>query len=82
MAGIYVVMGVLALFIGGSVWARAREKKEWNGGICRETGTRWELFDINSQGGRGYVTRTGERKVTWISWPGVDRNYRPGGGER
>lgn len=43
-------------------------RREWNGGICRENGMQWEYFDTDSGGARGYVA--GDR-TCWIGW-GVD----------
>lgn len=60
---------LVALLVGGCIWAYCNEKKLWNNGICAEYGEPWVRFDTDSQGGRGYKCR--DRSV-WISWP-VDR---------
>jgi hypothetical protein len=74
--GIVIGIGILVFVIGGGIWARSAEKREWNGGTCRENGLAWECFDVDSSGARGYKThsRVGgvERRVIWISY-GVDR---------
>ena len=62
-----------------SVWAWYSEKRDWNNGVCLQTGEYWKYFDMDSQGGRGY--RSGEY-VVWISHPGIDpkdRRYRDDG---
>lgn len=60
----------VVLLLAGMLWACHLERKEWNGGICRENGKRWELFDMDSHGHRGY--RAGN-KYTWITYPGIDK---------
>jgi len=47
--GLFIVVCVVGIF-----WTRSIEKKEWNGGICKDHGTKWKCFDVDSQGGRGY----------------------------
>ncbi len=42
------------------------EKRAWNNGICRQNGQSWQLFDCDSQGGRGY--KAGDQTI-WISYP-------------
>lgn len=44
-------------------------RREWNGGVCRKNGLRWQHFDTDSQGGRGYVAGD---QYCWIGWP-VDK---------
>lgn len=38
----------------GAIAVRTKEKKEWNNGYCKECGEKWQLFDVDSQGGRMY----------------------------
>ena len=52
------------------------ERHKWNHGICKANGLRWEYFDTDSQGGRGY--KAGDRAM-WVSWPGIDGRYQRGG---
>lgn len=70
-----VVFGISALVVGllttiGILAARWSELRDWNNGICRESGKPWKHFDTDSQGGRGYNDGAGHG--TWISYPGVD----------
>lgn len=57
---------ILAAMIGGGVWQRAREKREWNNGICAASGKPWQHFDCDSQGGRGYKDGCGN--WLWVSY--------------
>jgi len=50
-------LAVALLMVIGGIWARECEKKEWNGGRCPRCGRPWVNFDMDSQGGRGYVCR-------------------------
>lgn len=52
-----------------------RENKKFNKGICPKCGKRFRLFDISSQGCRGYVC-DGCIHYIWISYDYVDKNYR------
>ena len=61
MVELLVLIPFLLLGVIGSV----AERRLWNGGVCKETGERWEYFDTDSQGGRGYRSKD---KVAWISW--------------
>lgn len=47
--------------------ARSVEKKKFNNGICSECGGKWEHFDTDSQGGRGYRCLECNRYI-WISY--------------
>ena len=67
MSAMWIIVG---LACAGGVWAYVSERRQWNGGICKETGLPWDYFDTDSQGGRGY--RSGEH-YTWVSWPGIDK---------
>lgn len=48
----------------------------FNNGKCIRCGYPLELFDKDSQGGRGYKCKKCGFQV-WASWP-VDRNFRSG----
>lgn len=54
---------------GGMFWARYQDRKLWNKGYCPRCFGRWEYFDMDSQGGRGYKCEGNH--TAWISW-GVD----------
>jgi hypothetical protein len=58
---------VAALSIGGIIWCYREEKREYNDGICPKCGTPLENFDVDSQGGRGYVC-TKCHYVCWVSY--------------
>jgi hypothetical protein len=60
---------LLVAFVGGLI-VRAKEKKDWNNGICAESGKSWVSRDVDSQGGRLYSDMTGHS--IWVSW-GVDK---------
>ena len=54
-----VVSGVILTMVFGDLIFRSFEKDQWNNGICKESGLKWELFDTDSQGGRMYRDGTG-----------------------
>lgn len=43
------------------------DRRDWNGGFCRESGKPWVQFDTASDGSRGY--RDGPDNYIWISYP-------------
>lgn len=47
------------------------ERREWNDGICRDTGEPWRQIDQTSQGCRGYVS--GDHTL-WLSYPFIESN--------
>ena len=61
LAFLYITVGVVTML---------REKKEWNNGYCRKTGSPWTQFDTDSQGGRMY--KDGLGNYVDISY-GVDK---------
>ena len=61
---------ILLLFFILGIWGWLSEKRDWNRGISPFTNEPWELFDRDSQGGRGY--KDNEGNYIWISWP-VDK---------
>jgi hypothetical protein len=64
----------LIVMAGGACFCIWSERKDWNDGRCDRCGSPWVCFDVDSQGGRGYVCRNHESAHygPWISWPGVD----------
>ena len=73
------IAAVAALLVGGvllGLAGRAIERREWNGGICRESGRPWSRFGRCWGGDRGYTDGAGH--YCWISWPGVDSARRDG----
>ena len=53
-------------FVIGVIACRRREKKDWNNGVCAESGLPWLHFDTDSQGGRGY--KDGQGNYIWVSY--------------
>lgn len=47
------------------------ERREWNDGICRDTGEPWQRIDRTSQGCRGY--ESGDHTL-WLSYPFIESN--------
>lgn len=71
----YVLLILPAMMISGGIWQRNNEKRDWNDGICKDTGMPWKSFDVDSQGGRGYKSinyNGGKTYWIWISY-GVDK---------
>jgi hypothetical protein len=66
---------MLSLIIIITILFYIHQKFLWNGGICKDTGKPWELFDTDSQGGRGYKS---ENHWIWISYPFVDTHKQKG----
>ena len=73
---LYFLGAVLLFIIIGVIWGYFSEKKEWNNGHCPRCGARWECFDMDSQGGRGYKCKCpGPAKYgCWMSW-GFDKHH-------
>ncbi len=70
----FFVGGILAFFFVASWLVYRAERRVWNGGLCAKCYTFWTMFDMDSQGGRGYrCSGCAETRRIWISWPGVDR---------
>jgi len=57
---------LVTLFIMLIVLARNGEKKDWNKGISPYTNKPWRLFDVDSQGIRGYTDSLGN--TIWITY--------------
>ncbi len=68
---IVIIVGITTACIAVGFISIAREKKIWNGGICKETGEKWEFQETDSQGGRLYWEK-GAGDVIWITWNCVD----------
>ena len=62
---IIVAISIVVMIIG-VIWKRRDEKREWNNGICSESGKPWRLFYSDSQGGRGYTDDEGNS--CWITY--------------
>jgi hypothetical protein len=56
---------ILSVMLLGGIWQRRNEKREWNNGICAESGKPWRKFDSDSQDGRGYTDGV---NYCWISY--------------
>lgn len=63
---------VATILMTAIIYGIVSEYRDWNKGICKQTGEPWELFDRSSQGCRGY--KSGEYRI-WVSWP-VDRKRK------
>ena len=61
---------IIGAVVVGMIGAFLLERREWNGGFCRENGKRWVRFDNDSQGGRGYKSGA---YTLWISYPFVEK---------
>ena len=71
-----IAIGLLILFVGGSIWARRSDRTLWNDGLCSECLTRWICFDVASDMSRGYrCSGCSRTRRIWISW-GVDKHPR------
>ena len=70
----YVICVLIVAFIAIAVIAYIMDKKDFNNGKCRECGGDLELFDIDSQGGRGYKCPRCNTYL-WISYK-VDKDYK------
>ena len=53
------------------------EKKGFNNGVCPYCKRKLELFDYDSQGGRGYTCKNPKcGYYTWVSYKCVDKDFR------
>ena len=48
------------------------EKRNWNGGYCRNCNQKFSFFSYDSHGGRGYECEKCGNKI-WISYDCVDK---------
>ena len=69
------VIVFLEIFGIGIISCYHYEKKLWNRGFNPKNGMKWQHFDNDSQGGRGYTDSVGT--YIWISYP-VDRKTLAG----
>ena len=65
---IKITLAAIAIFLLTGWCAKRSEAKGWNGGNCKECGTKWENFDMVSQGGRGYHCQCEKRHSFWTSY--------------
>ena len=67
----------ILLYLAAAVTIAAvmRERRDYNGGVCRHCKAKLRHFDNDSQGGRGYVCDRCGRTV-WVSYPCVDKGGR------
>ena len=76
--GISIGVFVLLLMVVGGWFQFRYERRIWNGGF-HSCGDPWKLFDMDSQGGRGYICRSPQHEQMphiWISYPKVDAAIR------
>ena len=72
----YVVISIVVIsFITIGIIVYLTEKRNFNNGKCVCCGEKFELFDVDSQGGRGYKCTKCNRYL-WISYR-VDKKYKP-----
>jgi DNA-directed RNA polymerase subunit RPC12/RpoP len=69
---VVVLIGIFVLFIAAKTGILI-EKRGYNNGYCPHCGAPLELFDIDSQRGRGYVCDNCEYSI-WVSYRSVDKN--------
>ena len=50
------------------------EKRNYNKGICRICGKELKFFDMDSQGGRGYICPNGH--TVWVTYLLIDKNQK------
>lgn len=62
------VLCIAVEIIVESVKADRRFKKQWNDGICPDTGKPWEEFDTDSSGAVGYRSEdeNGNQYTIWV----------------
>lgn len=70
-----ILIGIMVSMIAGFICGIYLEIKDYNKGVCPRCGNKLELFDRDSQGGRGYVCRHCYFH-TWVSWWFVDKNKK------
>lgn len=59
-----ILIGIICVPIVGYF----QEKKEFNNGICPKCGGNLELFDVDSQGGKGYNCNKCKKYFCWTNW--------------
>jgi hypothetical protein len=66
----FILVILLAIIIGGGIWARNHEKKSWNTGKCTVCDSPLYHYDMDSQGGRGYACSVSHMKhpSIWVSY--------------
>jgi len=69
-----ITFSILFSIVGSCIWffGKCWELKDWNNGFCGKCGEKWENFDTDSQGGRGYTCL--DNHYIWCSY-NVDKNY-------
>ncbi len=73
LAELALILFILAIpFI--IFYARHHEKVDFNNGYCKHCNSRLRRFDVDSQGGRGYVCDDCGYHV-WVSYK-VDKNFK------
>ena len=72
---IYIIVGMIIIFICLIIVAIIAEKKAFNNGICKCCGKPLHHFDIDSQGGRLYTCDDFCNLVS-VSYKIVDKSYK------
>ncbi|WAB25065.1 hypothetical protein M3_0114 [Lysinibacillus phage vB_LfM_LysYB1] len=66
--GAIVIILVIGLSVSLALFARHREKKEYNNGVCK-CGNKLRAFAVDSQGGVGWSCDDPDcRHYVWTSW--------------
>jgi len=58
---------IIMIFIIVLISGRKSDKNKWNNGECSRCKNKWEHFDTDSQGGRGYICNKC-KDIIWISY--------------
>ena len=59
----------------GILYTIKSEKKEFNNHICPKCGKSLQLFDVDSQGGRGYCCNDCNY-YAWVNYGCVDKHFK------
>ena len=65
MASEVLIVAIILAVAIFTIYAWRAENKEWNGGICRETGKAWELVYVDNDGGRKYSSENYDIHITY-----------------
>lgn len=66
--GVVAITLVIGFAVSLALFARHREKKEYNNGICK-CGEKLKAFALDSQGGTGWTCDNPKcRHYVWTSW--------------
>lgn len=75
IASFILLIGIILFGAIGFIVGYRHEEKSYNNGTCPHCGTGLNLFDHDSQGGRGYVCPECKYHV-WVSYNRIDHRKR------